>query len=122
MERSPLVFIASPVTHSDDNVVEMRMEMAARFAAWVMDTEKKNVFPAAVADMNVTPFRTTAKSAEWWDVNMETFMEPAESCYVLALDGWESSGGVALEVGCAKRLGKEIYYYKPSEDGGFVRQ
>ena len=93
------------------------MEAAPRFAAWVMEEEGKNVYLAASADKSIAKFRKTPKDLDWWAVNMEVFMQPAEACYVLGLEGWEDSKGVAVEMDCAKRLGKPVVVYVEDGEG-----
>lgn len=121
MARAPLVFIASPLSCPDAGMKAARVDEAAKFAAWVMAEEGKNVYPAAVTDHHIGRFMEKAKGLEWWTENMETFMAPAESCYVLCLDGWEVSKGVALEVDVAVKLGKPVYRYVATSEG-YVRQ
>ncbi len=113
----PLVFIASPVSHPDQSKVAERVEAAARFAAWVFEREQKNVFLAAVVDMGWSKYLSGQKSFAWWELNMQIFMVPAEACYVLCLEGWEKSSGVALESKVANNLGKPVLYYYQTADG-----
>ncbi len=94
-----------------------RVEDAAKFAAWILENEQKNVFPAACVDMAVRKYQTKPNSPEWWEQNMQVFMQPSEACYVLRLEGWESSSGVKLEMSIAEKLGKPIYHYTATEQG-----
>lgn len=112
MNLDPLVFIASPVSSENPYLVLQRTEMAARFGAWVQEVEKKCPFAAAVHDVAVRKYLSEPKSSEWWKVNIQHFMRSAESCYVLCLEGWENSTGVALETEMAKSFNIPIYYYE----------
>ena len=117
MQISPLVFIASPVSSKSPDLVQKRIEAAAQFGAWLQEHEGKCPFVAAVHDMAISKHLSQPKSPEWWRANIGHFLENAESCYVLCLDEWENSKGVALEIEMAQSFGKPVYYYEPTADG-----
>ena len=121
MQPNPFVFIASPVSSKNPYLVLQRIEAAAQFGAWVQEFEQKCPFVAAVHDMAVSKYLSAPKSPEWWKANIGHFMESVESCYVLCLEGWEDSSGVALEIEMARSSNKPIHYYKPTANG-FQRQ
>ncbi len=114
---SPLVFIASPVSSKNPYEVLKRIETASKFGAYVQEVEDKCPFVAAAHDMAVSKYLTNPKSKEWWKSNIKHFLADAESCYVLCLDGWEESNGVALEIEMAKEFGKPVYYYQEVSTG-----
>ncbi|MDD9912118.1 MAG: DUF1937 family protein [Alphaproteobacteria bacterium] len=109
------------MSHPDEEIRLSRVEEAVKFGAWVMDSEQKSVYVAAFNNVELDRYRKQPTTYEWWYVNMESFLSPAESCYVLCLDGWKESKGVAEEIAVAKKLGKEIIYYKKLKEGEYIR-
>jgi ribosomal protein S18 acetylase RimI-like enzyme len=112
-----LIFIASPLTAPDPGLVQKRVAAAGRFGAWVQSNEGKCAFVAAAHDHAIATHLAKPMPYDWWRANIHHFMAPAQSCYVLCLDGWEQSKGVAVEIEIAEQLGKPIHYYDVVGEG-----
>ena len=106
-----LWYIASPYSHDDPAVVAQRL----------VDVEKAVVHIANKYPY-VAPFSPVLYTAElqnrglgsgpprgWYAFDF-AFLRNADRLWVLKLEGWESSIGIALEIAFAEAKGLPIYY------------
>lgn len=110
-------FLASPHTHPDPAVREWRYEECCRAFAWLL-TKGIWVYPAITCTHPTWVnhlSKMTADFRHWKGLN-HAFVRGAVGVFVLRIDGWEQSRGVADEMAFAKELGKPVEFMWPMEN------
>lgn len=109
-----MIYISSPYTHSDKNIVKFRIDETKRFVFWLIQNGWHPIsIPIHYHDMSSEyPFETTA---EFWNNFCEPFLLQSNKMFVLMLDGWIQSVGVSHEINIAKNNNIPIIYYQPNE-------
>ena len=109
-----LVYLATPYTHPDPKVSELRFKEVTRVAAALM---KKGVFvfspithshPLAMAG-------DLPKSWEYWMQYDILILERCCKVIVLMLEGWKESKGVQAEIKIAGEMGIPVEYLEPGD-------
>lgn len=109
-----MIYLASPYSHDDTNVVEERVLTVCRVSAMLMSRGVQlfspivHTHPIAMAGEMPTDWRFWEKFDRW-------FVENCDELWVLMLDGWEVSSGVTAEIAIAREIGKPVLYV--SADG-----
>lgn len=106
-----MIYLASPYTHPDPAVREARFQAACRQAAEMLRCGIPTWSPIAYS-------HTLAEHGlplDWafWERFDRTFLEICSEVWVLMIDGWRESKGVAAEIGIALELGKPVVYVEP---------
>ena len=106
---APLVYLASPYSHPDPAVREVRILAAARCCA-AMLARGVHVLspvvyghPVALAGGHATDWQT------WRDLDL-ALLRRCDTLAVLTLPGWQESVGVAAEIAEAKRCRMTVEY------------
>lgn len=107
-----MIYLASPYSHPELAVRRKRFEDACD-AAGRLIREGRIVFsPIAhthpIAERNVLPL-----GWDFWHGFDRAFIERADALYVLMLDGWDQSKGVAGEIEIARECGKPTHFLCP---------
>lgn len=109
---SVLIYLASPYTHPDPRVVTERFEAVCREAAYLMRAGIHVLSPIAhthpIAQVGDLPTRW-----EFWEAFDRTLIAACKEVWVLQLDGWRESRGVAAEIAIAEQMGKRVRYRPP---------
>jgi hypothetical protein len=109
-----MIYLASPYTHKDPDIVAARVLETQRVAVHLWVEHRKVVFSPimhwhhAAIDQDLP---TDAKS--WQDYNEEIMMR-CDAVYLLCLDGWESSVGMKAELEFATTLNLPIITLNPN--------
>ena len=108
-----LVYLASPYSHPDPAVRFNRFQAVCRAAAKLM-REGHQVFSPIAHSHSVALFGDIGAGAHdfWWRQD-EPWLRRADALYILKLDGWEQSEGIARERGLAEGLNKPITFVEP---------
>lgn len=102
-----MIYLISPFWSEDENTREKRRATAIRYADCLI-RRGINVFcPLKYSKENLA--KTNKQEAYWLDFDVQ-IMRGADEAYVLKIDGWDKSKGVALEIKEAKRLNIPIRY------------
>lgn len=111
-----LTYLASPYSHPDPDVREVRYIAACRAAAKLM---LKGV-PAFSPIAHTHPIEAHGMSDlmhkpphEFWMKQDIAILRKCEKLAVLCIDGWDRSRGVTEEIHLAQRLGIPVEYIKP---------
>jgi hypothetical protein len=121
MQRGRLVYVASPYSHPDKMVEEMRNIGVAVATGYLMNKYLDKSFYSPICHTH--PIATVCKLPghwEFWKQFDETMLSRCNECWVLMLDGWQQSKGVTAEIGIAVELGLPVKYVKPLGDGDYV--
>jgi len=103
------VFVISPYTHDNPVVVQERVEKAETFLV-NLTLEGKIAYSTIVAMHHLTKNHTLPTNYAFWRNHCRTMIASAKEVYVLCLDGWKESTGVADEIKIATELHKNITY------------
>ena len=104
-----MIYLASPYTHQDHDVMEQRFDAACRAAGKLMAEGHVVFSPIA----HTHPILVRCELPHGWDFwkRFDTeFIVASSKLIVLKLDGWDSSKGVAAEIAMAKEAGIPIEY------------
>lgn len=104
-----LIYLASPYTHPDQTIREFRYRSACRCAGQML-AEGKVIYSPIVHGHAIGRHWRLPTDWEFWRRPDRAILERCDYLYVLMLDGWRESVGVAAEIGWAEELGKPIVY------------
>ncbi len=106
-------YLASPYSHADPLVREIRFQKAA-WAASVLIRSGQVVFAPIPHSHPITKYGVPG-SWEYWAEFDKKLLAICEELVILTLDGWEQSTGIAAETAWAKELGKPVVYYSEED-------
>lgn len=113
-EPLSLAYLASPYSHADEAVREQRFRIVCKVAAALMQAGEVVFSPIAhshpIAEAKPGPW---AVDHDFWLRQDAPYLYACTKLYVLMLDGWERSRGVAHEVDVARSRGIDIVYLDP---------
>lgn len=109
----PLLYLASPYSHSDPAVRQARFDAVCRAAAELIRQGKIVFSPIAHGH----PLCAYGMPPDWqfWQQQDRRFLELCDEVAVLMLDGWRASAGVQAEIAIARELGKPVSFLAPPE-------
>ena len=101
----PLIYLAAPLGHRNPSVRAGRFESANRYFGYLV-RERNLVFsPLSLgSSLDATDFPNSV----WYALGLQ-FLARCDEMRILALDGWEESVGVGLEIRYARQLRIPIY-------------
>lgn len=103
------IYIASPYTHGDEEVVTARATMALIYTCQCF-REQKHVFSPIVHCHPVAMIGKLPGSFDYWEKYNIIMIENAHEMHVLKLPYWTESKGVAQEMIIAKVKNIPIHY------------
>lgn len=106
-----MIYLASPYSHPDSAVREMRFRDACRAAAKLM-RQGHAVF-SPIAHSHCICAYGLPTDWRFWEPFDRLQIERCSEVVVLTLDGWEASQGVRAEILIATELGKPVRYLQP---------
>ncbi len=106
---SKLIFVSSPYTHKDKEVVNKRYEDVSKYAGKLV-SEGKTTFSPITYGHVLCGFQEMPTDFEFWKNFCFDFLNKCDEFHVLMLDGWEESVGVKAEIEYAERLEIPIVY------------
>ena len=109
-----LVYLATPYTHPDPKVSELRFKEVTRVAAALM---KKGVFVFSpiTHSHSIAMAGDLPKSWEYWMQYDILILERCCKVIVLMLEGWKESKGVQAEIKIAGEMGIPVEYLEPGD-------
>jgi len=115
-----LIYVASPYTSPLRAVEETRNIKVAVAMGWLMNAYPDLSFFSPICHTH--PIATLCKLPghwEYWKKYDEAMLSRCDEIWVLCLDGVEESKGVNAEIELAKKLGVDLWYLYPQEDGTY---
>lgn len=107
-----IIYLASPYSHQSKAVREHRYILARAFTLWTLRQPIPIFSPIVYGKEMETQIGTDYIS---WQTLNDSMIRACEQLWVLRIDGWEKSKGVAHEIELARSLGKPIVYVDPIE-------
>ena len=108
LPKNELIYMASPYTHEDKNVVEQRFDEVCRVTAPLM-TEGYFIFSPIAHTHPLVKYGVPGYWEYWADYDRK-FLKACDVLCVLMMDGWKESVGVHAEIKIAKELEMPIFY------------
>lgn len=105
----PLIYLASPYTHPDSHVQELRFEQACHAAARLMQ-EGDYIFSPIAHTHPIANAGQLPTDWEYWREYDKRMIACCDELYVLQLPGWQNSKGVTEEIEIARALKKPIKF------------
>lgn len=112
-----LIYLASPYTHADPDVVTRRYLDAVRALAMLMRAGLHAISPIAMSHPAAVAYDLPGEFAYWQELDRK-LIDACACVYVLALPGWTSSVGVADEIAYALAQGKPVFRVSPDDPAG----
>jgi len=111
--KGDLIYIASPYTHKDKSVMEVRFKEVCRVAAALCCDGHFVYSPIATSH----PLMEYGVPGDWkyWSEFDELMISRCDVLAVCMMDGWDRSTGVNAELFIAKDLEMPIVYLNPEE-------
>lgn len=113
--QKPVVYLAGPYTHVDYHIRLKRYRMLTQAAAVLMRNGCIVYSPITythILDSQYTQMGLSMSHEEWLEFD-RPFMEMCESLYILKLDGWTESTGIAREIEYFTSKQRQIIYLPP---------
>ena len=120
-----MIYLASPYSHPDPTVEEIRFDQVCQAAADLLQQGHDIFSPIA----HTHPIKLHGLDGGWefWAAYDRWFIERCDELWILVLDGWTASVGVSAEREVALSLGKPVRFVHvktleiiPSPDDSFV--
>lgn len=112
-----MIYLASPYSNPDPAVIVDRYEAVCKVAAILINQGMFVWSPIAQTHATASRFAMPT-DAEFWKAYNFDFMRRADAIYVLVVDGWRESKGVAMEIEFARYNRMELRFV--NENGEFV--
>ena len=106
-----MIYLASPYSHSDPQVREVRFDAACLATAHLIRTGR-SVFSPIVHGHPLVRFGLPTDWA-FWELHDLEHLQRSDEMLVLQIDGWQESEGVQAEIALASALGKRVNYLAP---------
>jgi hypothetical protein len=115
-QMKPLIYLASPYSHKNVDVIERRV-MEATIATAVLIDRGHIVYSPIVHThplskwVTFSPVNHSMHEMSGWMAYDFAFLAHCDEIWVLCLDGWQESSGVKAEIEHAHQLGKPVRYF-----------
>ena len=109
-----MLYLCTPYTHADPTFMEYRFQQAAAFTYHHIEQGRVIFSPIVYAHQLVELFGAPTDALAWASFNEEMLVR-ASAVWVLKLDGWRESRGIAAELLFADRTGLPVAYKRPLE-------
>jgi len=105
-----VIYLASPYSHPQNKVREFRYQEICRIAGKLM-LQGQHVFSPIAHCHQIAIWSNLPTDAKWWYKWNLHFILQSEELWVVMMEGWNTSKGVAQETKLAINLGKKVVYY-----------
>ena len=108
-----MIYLASPYSHEDPAVEAARFDAVCKVTGLLLLQEYCVVSPIAHSHPIYERVPETGGAWEAWVELDHALIDASEQVWVLMLDGWDRSRGVAAEVTYANEQGKPVRFVSP---------
>jgi hypothetical protein len=117
MNDNPLIYLASPYTHPDPAVQQLRFEHVCQIAGALM--RKGHLIFSPIAHTHPIAMRSDLpKGWDFWQRYDQKLLDCCDEVWVLCVEGWKESVGVQAEIAVADALHKQVRYVRVDADTG----
>lgn len=109
MKEGKVYYLASPYTHDNAFVRNMRYEAVIYVASTLTKRGYRFIEPIAMCHDQSSKYGLPG-GYEYWKDRDRDLIRRADAVLVVTLPGWETSIGVQDEINYAKRLGRTVEY------------
>lgn len=105
----PLVYLASPYNHADAETRERRFREVCAIAAQLMKNGTLLFCPIA----HTHPIALAGdlpKGWEYWQAYDRKMLAACDELWIVQMEGWDKSEGVAAELAIANERGMPVHY------------
>lgn len=106
------IYLASPYSAKDAEVVRQRFELAEKFTAQALRAGI-NLYSPIVHNHELAAKYDLPKDFDFWCRHNYAILAKASQIWVLQLSGYEHSVGVTAEIEMAETLGIEVRFIDP---------
>jgi len=110
----PLVYLASPYTHSDKEVVEENFRKISKVSAEMTADGFITISPITYGH-TLLQFKEMPGDWAFWTSFCLSILEKCDKIVVVKMEGWDKSSGIAGELEYAKEHGIPVEYINPKE-------
>lgn len=104
--------MACPYSHPDREVRLKRFHAANAVASELMRASRENVFSPISHTHPIAEQGDLPLGWDFWEAYDRAFLSVSHKLYVLMLEGWEESVGVAAELEIAREMAIPVYFLK----------
>ena len=105
----PLIYLAAPFSHPGPEVSRRRLEEVNSYAAQLLSRGALSFSPLSHGAQLDSP---DIPDSVWYELGLR-IMQGCDQLWLLALDGWEDSEGVRMELERARQLDIPVYVVNP---------
>lgn len=109
-----LVYLATPYSHADDQVMHDRFVKACEIAAHLISSGIHVFSPIAHTHPIKVSGRLRDGGWEFWKRYDELMLSKCDILIVWKMDGWKESVGVTAEIEYARKIGLPIFFVDES--------
>jgi len=110
----PLIYLASPYSHSDPSIRNERVRQTIAAVANLM-TSNLVIYSPIIHNHQIAIKHNLPTDWEYWQQFDEVMLSKCNQIYVLMLEGWLESRGIKAEIAIARKLRLPIGYLGYSE-------
>ena len=108
-ECGGLIYLASPYSHPDPEVRQQRFETVCFVAANLM-REGKHIYSPIAHTHPIALKGDLPKGWDFWEQFDRKMLAACQELWVVMMDGWRESKGVAAEIQIANEMGIPVKY------------
>ncbi len=116
---APIKYIASPYSGDPDQIA-YRIHETGRFYAWLIRRGKCDPFSPILHDHTSATSHGLPTDAEFWRERNLRWLRRCDEIYLLKIDGWSKSKGVAIELEWARNNAVTVTAATPDGAGGYT--
>ena len=115
--KQKLIYLCSPFTHKDPEVMRNREEVVTAIAAGLTERYGYAMFLPITQSAPMERINPNLKGdfESWKSIDLFMVREKCDELWVVLMDGWRESVGVAAEIREADVNGIPIRFYDPIE-------
>ncbi len=104
-----MIYLASPYSDVDTNIMRQRFEQICKIAARLM-AEGHVIFSPIAHTHPIVVAGALPTGFDYWRQFDEEFIAACTELWVVMIEGWNTSVGVQAELRIAERLGKPVRF------------
>lgn len=107
-----LIYLASPYSNPSADVMQDRFERVCRVAARLMG-EGVHLYSPIAHTHPIAVQGSLPRGWEFWEQYDRKLLAACQELWIVTLDGWKESKGVAAELAIAGEMGLPVKYIEP---------